>query len=33
MSLVAVRMGGDGATFLRVWLSGPLAIAAIAPSG
>lgn len=33
MSLVAVRMGGDGATFLRVWLSDPLAIAAIAPSG
>ena len=33
MSLTATLVGGDGATFFRAWLSDPLAIAAIAPSG
>lgn len=33
MSLPTSRMGADGATFFRAWLSDPLAVAAIAPSG
>ena len=33
MSLAATLAGGDGATFFRAWLSDPLAIAAVAPSG
>lgn len=33
MSLAATLVGADGATFLRAWLSDPLAMGAIAPSG